>query len=112
MQKDTHCFLVPNDTGWFITSGLTMSLYRDNQIEEIHKLIGEDINAEDMSPMVLAVYAFLEQQKGNIEKAKKYLERAKKNNFDRQRFERNFSSSQQDLLEKTIGGLLEIGTLE
>ena len=106
--------LVPNDTGWFITSGLTMSLYRDNQIEEIHKLIGEDINAEDMSPMVLAVYAFLEQQEGNIEKAKIYLERAKKNNFDRQRFERDLSrnSSQPDLLEKTIGGLLEIGNLE
>ena len=106
--------LVPNDTGWFITSGLTMSLYRDNQIEEIYKLIGEDINAEDMSPMVLAVYAFLEQQEGNIEKAKIYLERAKKNNFDRQRFERGLSknSSQRDLLEKTIGGLLEIGNLE
>ena len=106
--------LVPNDTGWFITSGLTMSLYRDNQIEEIYKLIGEDINAEDMSPMVLAVYAFLEQQEGNIEKAKIYLERAKKNNFDRQRFERDLSknSSQRDLLEKTIGGLLEIGKLE
>ena len=67
-----------------------------------------------MSPMVLAVYAFLEQQEGNIEKAKIYLERAKKNNFDRQRFERDLSrnSSQQDLLEKTIGGLLEIGKLE
>lgn len=104
--------LVPNDTGWFITSGLAMSLYRDNQIEEIYKLIGEDINAEDMSPRVLAVYAFLEQQKGNIETAKKYLERAKKNNFDRQGFEQSFSSSQQDLLEKTIGGLLEIGKLE
>jgi len=104
--------LVPNDTGWFITSGLTMSLYRDNQIEEIYKLVGEDIRAEDMSPMVLAVYAFLEQQEGNIEKAKKYLDRAKKNNFDRQRFERSFGSSQQELLEKTIGGLLEIGKLE
>tara|TARA_Y100001954_G_scaffold231143_1_gene279961 strand:+ start:854 stop:2722 length:1869 start_codon:yes stop_codon:yes gene_type:complete len=106
--------LVPNDTGWFITSGLTMSLYRDNQIEEIYELIGEDISAEDMSPMVLAVYAFLEQQEGNIEKAKMYLERAKKNNFDRQRFERDLSrnSSQPDLLEKTIGGLLEIGKLE
>ena len=106
--------LVPNDTGWFITSGLAMSLYRDNQIEEIYELIGEDISAEDMSPMVLAVYAFLEQQEGNIEKAKMYLERAKKNNFDRQRFERDLSrnSSQPDLLEKTIGGLLEIGKLE
>ena len=112
--KRNALLLVPNDTGWFISSGLTMSLYRDNQIEEIYKLIGEDINAEDMSPMVLAVYAFLEQQEGNIEKAKIYLERAKKNNFDRQRFERDLSknSSQRDLLEKTIGGLLEIGKLE
>ena len=112
--KRNALLLVPNDTGWFISSGLTMSLYRDNQIEEIYKLIGEDINAEDMSPMVLAVYAFLEQQEGNIEKAKVYLERAKKNNFDRQRFERDLSknSSQRDLLEKTIGGLLEIGKLE
>ena len=112
--KRNALLLVPNDTGWFISSGLTMSLYRDNQIEEIYKLIGEDINAEDMSPMVLAVYAFLEQQEGNIEKAKVYLERAKKNNFDRQRFERDLSknSSQRDLLEKTIGGLLEIGNLE
>ena len=89
-----------------------MSLYRDNQIEEIYKLIGEDIKAEDMSPMVLAIYAFLEQQEGNIEQAKNYLERAKKNNFDRQRFERSFNSSQKDILEKTIGGLLEIGKLE
>ena len=112
--KRNALLLVPNDTGWFITSGLTMSLYRDNQIEEIYELIGDDINAEDMSPMVLAVYAFLEQQEGNIEKAKIYLERAKKNNFDRQRFERDLSrnSSQPDLLEKTIGGLLEIGKLE
>ena len=68
--KRNALLLVPNDTGWFITSGLTMSLYRDNQIEEIYELIGDDINAEDMSPMVLAVYAFLEQQEGNIEKAK------------------------------------------
>jgi formyltetrahydrofolate hydrolase len=65
-----------------------------------------------MSPMVLAVYAFLEQQEGNIEQAKNYLERAKKNNFDRQRFERSFDSSQQELLEKTIAGLLAIGKLE
>ena len=110
--KRNALLLVPNDTGWFITSGLTMSLYRDNQIKEIYKLIGEDIKAEDMSPMVLAVYAFLEQQEGNMEKAKKYLDRARKNNFDRQRFERSFDSSQRDLLEKTIGGLLEIGNLE
>ena len=104
--------LVPNDTGWFITRNLVMSLYKDNQIGEIYKLIGEDIEAEDIPARVLALYAFLEQQDGNIRRAKKYLERAKKNNFDRKRFERQFNSEQQGLLEKTINGLSELGSLE
>ena len=104
--------LVPNDTGWFITRNLVMSLYKDNQIGEIYKLIGEDIEAEDIPARVLALYAFLEQQDGNIRRAKKYLERAKKNNFDRKRFERQFNSEQQDLLEKTINGLSKLGSLE
>ena len=104
--------LVPNDTGWFITRNLVMSLYKDNQIGEIYKLIGEDIEAEDIPARVLALYAFLEQQDGNIRRAKKYLERAKKNNFDRKRFERQFNSEQQNLLEKTINGLSELGSLE
>ena len=95
--------LVPN---------LVMSLYKDNQISEIYKLIGEDIEAEDIPPRVLALYAFFEQQEGNMEKAKKYLERAKKNNFDRKKFERQFNAEQKELLEITINGLLKIGSLE
>ena len=75
-------------------------------------MIGDDIEAEDIPARVLALYAFLEQQDGNIRRAKKYLERAKKNNFDRKRFERQFNSEQQDLLEKTINGLSELGSLE
>ena len=104
--------LVPNDTGWFITRNLVMSLYKDNQISEIYKVIGKDIEAEDMAPRILAIYAFLEQQDGNMQKAKEYFERAKENNFSRKKFERQFNSSQKELLEKTISGLLKLGNLE
>ena len=110
--KKDALLLVPNDTGWFITRNLVMSLYKDNQISEIYKVIGENIEAEDMSARVLVLYAFLEQQEGNIIKAKKYLERAKMNNFNRKKFERQFNSEQQELLEKTISGLLKIGSLD
>ena len=40
--------LVPNDFGWFITSNLVVRLYKDGQIDEIYKLIGDDIEAKDM----------------------------------------------------------------
>ena len=60
--------LVPND----LDGLLVARLYKDGQIEEIYKLIGDDIVAEDMGSWVLAIYAFLEQDKGNMESAKKY----------------------------------------
>ena len=104
--------LVPNDTGWFITSSLAFSLYKDNQVGEIYSLIGKDIDAEDMTARVLALYAFLEQEKGNVQKAKKYLDRAKENNFKIEKFKRIFRADQKRLLEKTITGLLKIGSLE
>ncbi len=104
--------LVPNDTGWFITSSLVFSLYKDNQVSEIYSLIGQDIDAKDMTARVLALYAFLEQEKGNTEKAKEYLDRAKEKNFKIEKFKRIFRADQKPLLEKTIAGLLKIGRLE
>ena len=104
--------LVPNDTGWFITSSLVFSLYKDNQVSEIYSLIGEDIDSEDMTARVLALYAFLEQEKGNMKKARKYLDRAKEKNFRIEKFKRIFRADQKPLLEKTIAGLLKIGSLE
>ena len=104
--------LVPNDTGWFITSSLVFSLYKDNQVSEIYSLIGEDIDAKDMTARVLALYAFLEQEKGNMEKAKTYLDRAKEKNFKIEKFKRIFRADQKPLLEKTITGMLKIGSLE
>ena len=104
--------LVPNDFGWFITSNLVVRLYKDGQIDEIYKLIGDDIVAEDMGSWVLAIYAFLEQDKGNMQSAKKYLERAKKRGLNLERFEENLKSYDEELHKKTINGLKKIGDLE
>ena len=87
-------------------------LYKDGQIDEIYKLIGVDIEAKDMGSWVFAIYAFLEQEKGNMENAKKYLERAKKLDLNLARFEQSLKSYDEELHEKTINGLKKIGDLE
>ena len=102
--------LVPNDTGWFVTGALVINLYETGQIEEIYKLLGENIEAKDMDQNVLAIYAFLEHKKGNKELAEEYLSRAKNNGFSRVRLERLILNK--ELREETIKGLMEIGTLE
>ena len=104
--------LVPNDFGWFITSNLVVRLYKDGQIDEIYKLIGDDIEAKDMGSWVFAIYAFLEQEKGNMVKAKKYLERAKKLDLNLVRFEESLKNHDKELHKKTINGLKQIGDLE
>ena len=104
--------LVPNDFGWFITTNLVVRLYKDGQIDEIYKLIGDDILAKDMGSWVLAIYAFLEQDKGNMENAKQYLERAKKRGLNLGRFEESLKSYNEELHKKTINGLKKIGDLE
>ena len=53
-------------------------------------MLGDDIDAEDMRATSLALYAFLEYEKGNLKKAKQCYERAKKNNFEKKKFERQF----------------------
>jgi TolB-like protein len=102
--------LLPNDTGWFVTARLVVLLYQTGQIDEIYNLIGKNIEAKDMEYRVLAILAFLEHQKGNKELAKEYLSRAKNNGFSRSSFQSNITNK--DLREKTIKGLLEIGSLE
>ena len=102
--------LLPNDTGWFVTARLVVLLYQTGQIDEIYKLIGKKIEAKDMEYRVLAILALLEHQKGNKELAKEYLSRAKNNGFSRGSFQSNITNK--ELREKTIKGLLEIGSLE
>ena len=63
-----------------------------------------------MDQNVLAIYAFLEHKKGNKKLAERYLSRAKNNGFSRIRLERFILNK--ELRDKTIKGLLEIGSLE
>jgi len=102
--------LLPNDTGWFVTARLVVLLYETGQIEEIYKLLGENIEAKDMEYRVLAILALLEHQKGNKELAKEYLSRARNNGFSKSSFQSNIHNK--ELRDKTINGLLEIGSLE
>ncbi len=102
--------LLPNDTGWFVTARLVVLLYETGQIEEIYKLLGENIEAKDMEYRVLAILALLEHQKGNKELAEEYLSRARNNGFSRSSFQSNIHNK--ELRDKTIKGLLEIGSLE
>ena len=46
-----------------------------------------------------------------MKKAKKYLDRAKEKNFKIEKFKRIFRADQKPLLENTIAGLLQIGSL-
>ena len=65
-----------------------------------------------MTARVLALYAFLEQERGNIENAKKFLKRAKEKNLNIKKFKMQFRPDQKPLLEKTIAGLTELESLE
>ena len=93
--------IVPNDPGWFQTGFLVTLLYEDKQFEEIYKVIGDKIKAEDIDSRVLAIYAVLEVKNGNTEKARGYFERSLKNGF---RWDR-FSSYESDLRTETLDTL-------
>ena len=68
--------ILPIDINWHQTNVLAYRLLEDNQIEEIYNLVNENINAVDISPSLLILFAFLESKKGNDPLAKKYYSRA------------------------------------
>ena len=103
--------LVPNDTNWTITGGLSLILFEAGRFEEIYEIVGEKINLEDMDPFILAIYAVLEARQGNMEIAKKYHQRSINNGLTRALL-KNFSFSDEDLKEMFVNELLEIGYFE
>ena len=103
--------LVPNDTNWTITGGLSSILFEAGRFEEIYEIVGEKINLEDMDSRILAIYAVLEARQGNVELAKKYHQRSINNGLTRALL-RNFSFSDEDLKEMFLSELLEIGYFE
>ena len=58
---------------------LVADLYNLGRMEEIKDFIGDRINNVDMKPMILWIYASMEQENGNTEKAREYFERGKNN---------------------------------
>ena len=103
--------LVPNDTNWTITGGLSLILFEAGRFEEIYEIVGEKINLEDMDSRILAIYAVLEARQGNMELATKYHQRSINNGLTRALL-RNFSFSDEDLKEMFLSELLEIGYFE
>jgi len=100
--------IVPNDPGWFQTGLLVSILYEVERYDEIYKVIGEKIDAEDMDNRVLAIYAVLAAKRGDKEKATRLFERSLNNGFRWDRF-RNF---EKPLLKETLDTLEDLAEFD
>ena len=58
------------------------ALYRLERYDEIRDVVEENIEAEDMLPSILGVYAILEFMDGNKKNAKLLLKKAKSRGLD------------------------------
>jgi class 3 adenylate cyclase/TolB-like protein len=65
----------PVDRGYMVTRQLVADLYTLGRTEEIKALIGDKIDNVDMFGMILWLYASMELENGNTEKAKEFFER-------------------------------------
>ena len=77
--------ILPIDTNWYQTNILAYRLLEDDQTEEIITLVSDTINAVDVPPSLLILFAFLESKNGNDAKAKDYYNRALKAGWISQR---------------------------
>jgi len=69
----------PVDKGYVASSMLVADLYNLGKTEEIKEFFGDKINNENMMGMILWVYASIELENGNTEKAKELFQRGKNN---------------------------------
>ena len=69
----------PNDIGWFLTVDLVSNLWKLDRYEEIKEVIEAKIDAADMDPRIMAIFAVVEQKAGNKKRAKELIARAKIN---------------------------------
>ena len=84
--------LTPNDNGWLITNNLVSALYRLERYDEIRDVVEENIEAEDMLPSILGVYAILEFMDGNKKNAKLLLKKAKSRDLDQKNLDRRLKN--------------------
>jgi len=102
--------LTPNDNGWLITNNLVSALYRLERYDEIRDLVEENIQAEDMLPSILGVYAILEFMDGNKKNAKLLLKKAKSRGLDHKKI-RSWFKNPTDA-EQLITELAKIGPFD
>ena len=69
----------PVDKGYIASNTLVSNLYILGRMEEIKEFIGDKINDVNMHGMILWIYASMELENGNTEKAKELFERGKNN---------------------------------
>ena len=102
--------LTPNDNGWLITNNLVSALYRLERYDEIRDVVEENIEAEDMLPSILGVYAILEFMDGNKKNAKLLLKKAKSRGLDQKKIRSSFKKPTD--AEKLITELAKIGPFD
>lgn len=74
--------LTPNDSSWFITRNLVLALFMNRQFEEIAELVNAKIDATDMHPDILIIWAYLKFKNGDKKEAEGYWERATNIGFE------------------------------
>jgi len=67
----------PVDKGYIASNTLVSNLYILGRMEEIKEFIGDKINDVNMHGMILWIYASMELENGNTEKAKELFERGR-----------------------------------
>jgi tetratricopeptide (TPR) repeat protein len=102
--------LVPNDNGWFITRYLGTTLYRAKDFSSLQKLIEEDIDSEDMPPVLIAYYSFIMLENGEKGKAKEYFDLAKSKGLSKKYLTRYDMND--EIFQNFKVKMQEIGVLE
>ena len=70
--------IIPNDNGWFISKSLIAALYLVNDFEGIEEIMKQNKDSTDIDPNMLAVYAFVKLNNGDMNEAKSLFTDAKK----------------------------------
>ncbi len=100
----------PVDKGYVASSMLVAVLYILGKTEEIKAFIGDKINNVDMHGMTLWIYASMELENGNTEKAKELFERGR--NYGTRAKWVFYNLRNKEASEKLIKALEPLGSLD
>ena len=100
----------PVDKGYVASSMLVSVLYILGKTEEIKAFIGDKINNVDMHGMILWIYASIELENGNTEKAKELFQRGR--NYGTRAKWVFYNLRNKEASEKLIKALEPLGSLD